>query len=280
VVEAKIETVVVRLTRLDNAEPSCMKYPAEAHASSGELWWDLKIWPGKKRQRFGDEPKLASWLKFDTVVGEVFTIRRLRQALGSATGANTNEHFNRRLRNLRKYKWIVLSGRDAADLKQNEYRLERVGAPIWLGKSKHGKKGVSDKTRRGVFQRDGHRCLLCGIGAGEPYPDQPNRRARLTLGHFIADSLSGPNDPVNLRTECSRCNEPVKEEAQRSESGSELWPKIRSLRRIDKKRLLRWIGNGYRERDAVDRLFDDVRTLPAPQRKKIQTLLERAVRNT
>ena len=136
---------------------------------------------------------------------------------------------------------------------------------------------VSDKTRRQVFDSDGNRCLLCGIAEGEPYPDQPTRLARLTLGHFIADSLRGSSDPANLRTECSRCNEPVKEEAQRSESATEIWPKIRGLSRADKVRLLTWIESGYRERDTVDRLFDQFRILPAPQRDELRARLNRSV---
>ena len=253
------------------------RYPQQAYSSSGEPWWQLSFWPETKARRFGAEPKLASWLNFNAKVGEVFTIRQLREALGGVAGPNIDEHFNRRFRNLRKYGWIVLSSRDAGDLKPNEYRLEQVGAPIWLGKSKYANKPVSEKIRRQVFDRDGHRCLLCGIGAGEPYADQPTRLARLTLGHFVADSLRGSNDPANLRTECSRCNEPVKEEAQRSESATEIWPKIRGLSRADKVRLLTWIESGYRERDTVDRLFDQFRILPAPQRDELRARLNRSV---
>lgn len=249
-----------------------MKYPAEAHSPSGKFWWELRFWPGK-RVKFGVEPKLAAWLNFNAQIGEVLTIRQLRRMVGSAAAANTDEHFNRRFRELRKYRWIVHSSRDAGDLEQDEYRLKQVGAPIWLGKSKHGTRRVSEKTRREVFDRDGHRCLLCGIGAGEIYPDQPHRRARLTLGHFVAGSLRGAANAANLRTECARCNEPVKEEAQRSESAAEIWPKIRGRSRADKSRLLTWISNGYRERDAVDRLFDQVRALPALQRDEIKARL-------
>lgn len=140
-----------------------MKYSTEAHSPSGELWWELRFWPGK-RVKFGVEPKLASWLNFNAQIGEVLTIRKLRRMLGTNAGANTDEHFNRRFRALRKYRWIVHSNRDAGDLGHDEYRLEQIGAPIWLGKSRHGGKRVSEKTRRDVFDRDGHRCLLCGIG--------------------------------------------------------------------------------------------------------------------
>ena len=197
-----------------------------------------------------------------------------RLASGSAPGGITNERIRRALQNLRKYGWIVHSSRDAGDLGQDEYRLQQIGAPIWLGKSKHGDRRVSEKTRREVFDRDGHRCLLCGIGAGEAYSGQPHRRARLTLGHFVADSFRGAGDAANLRTECARCNGAVKEEAQRFESAVEIWPKIRGRGRADKLRLLTWISNGYRERDAVDRLFDQVRALPALQRDQIKARLE------
>lgn len=250
------------------------------YAPSGQFWWTLKRWPGAKARRFGVEPKLAAWLNFNAKVGDVFTIRQLRESLGSDAGPNEDEHFNRRLRSLRKYGWIVLSSRDAGELKTDEYRLETIGAPIWLGKSKHGGKPISNKTRREVFDRDGHRCILCGIGAREPYPDQPTKLARLTIGHFVAGSLRGAQDIANLRTECSRCNEPLKEEAQRSESATELWPKLRALSRLDKAELLRWIKTGYRLRSAVDRLFDDFRALPSPQRDEIRAKLERAVKTT
>jgi len=249
---------------------------AEAYAPSGQLWWHLDFWPGK-RQSFGDEPKLAAWLNFNAKVGDIFTMRQLRAALADSAGPNTHGQFDRRFRNLRKYGWIVHSSRDDANLRQDEYRMVQIGASIWLGKSKYGgSKPVSEKTRRQVFYRDGNRCLLCGVGSGEPYPDEPNRIARLTVGHFVADSLRGPNDPANLRTECSRCNEPVKEQAQRSESAAEIWPKIRDLSRPDKFRLLTWIENGYRERDEIDRLFDQVRILPAVQRAELHARLKRA----
>jgi 5-methylcytosine-specific restriction endonuclease McrA len=252
------------------------EYDAEAYSPSGEVWWKLTFWPGKK-QKFGVEPKLAAWLNYNAKVSDVFTMRQFRDVLGDADAPNTQEHFNRRFRALRKYGWIVLSSRDSGDLEPDQYRLTKVGAPIWLGKSKHGARAISEKMRREIFDRDGHRCLVCGVGSGEPYPDDPTRVARLTLGHFVADSLRGPNDPLNLRTECARCNEPVKEHARRSESAAELWPKIRDLSRANKARLFAWIEKGYRDRDAVDVLFDQVRVLPALQREEIRARLQRAL---
>jgi 5-methylcytosine-specific restriction endonuclease McrA len=253
-------------------------YPPEALAPDGQLWWKVRIWPGKKRAEFGVEPRLAAWFNYNIKVGDIFTLKMLRQALGEEDLPNNHEHFNRRLRNLRKYGWAIHSSRDLRGLEQDQYQLATVGHPIWLGKSRFGTKGVSNKIRREIFDRDGHRCIICGVGQGEPYPDDPTRLARLTLGHFVADAFKGPNDPANLRTECSRCNEPAKEEATRSLTAQELWPKIRSLGRQDKARLLSWIEKGHRERDEVDRLFDDYRALPALQRDEIKKKLSQAVK--
>jgi hypothetical protein len=260
------------------SETNMAEYPADAYSPSGTLWWQLEFWPGKKKSKFGAEPKLASWLNFNAKVGDVFTLRQLREVLGDSAGPNTHEHFNRRLRNLRKYGWSFHSNRDSVELRPDEYRLAEIGTPIWLGKSKFGKKATSDKIRREVFERDGHRCLICGIGAGEYYPDQPTKKARLTLGHFVADSLRGSNDAANLRTECSRCNEPAKEVVARSESAAEILPKIRNLSKAEKIRLLSWIERGQRERDTVDRLFDQYRSLPSSQRDEIRVNLQQTLK--
>lgn len=139
-------------------------------------------------------------------------------------------------------------------------------------------KAITKTIREKIFESDSHRCLICGIGAGETYPDQPRRKARLTLGHFVADSFRGPNDAANLRTECSRCNEPAKEVMARSESAVEILPKIRNLSKAEKIRLLSWIEQGQRERDNVDRLYDQYRSLPSSQRDEIRANLQQTLK--
>src|SRR5262245_22222716 len=118
-----------------------MEYPRDAYTSSGELWWNLRSWPDK-RVKFGAATRMAAWLSFNAQIGEFLTMRQLRQSLGTGKRANEDEHFNRRFRSLRKYGWIVHSSRDDGKLAPHEYRLVRVGAPIWLGKSKYGRKQV------------------------------------------------------------------------------------------------------------------------------------------
>jgi hypothetical protein len=136
---------------------------------------------------------------------------------------------------------------------------------------------ITKTMRQKIFESDNHRCLICGIGAGETYPDQPRRKARLTLGCLVANSFRGPNDAANLRTECSRCNEPAKEVVARSESAAEILPKIRNLSKAEKIRLLTWIERGQRERDSVDRLYDQYRSLPSSQRDEIRVNLRQTL---
>lgn len=51
-----------------------------------------------------------------------------------------------------------------------------------------------------IMQRDGFRCLLCGVAA----KDDPD--VRLEVDHIIPRSRGGTNDPENLWTLCHACN--------------------------------------------------------------------------
>lgn len=71
-----------------------------------------------------------------------------------------------------------------------------------------------------------------------------------------------------------KMHEPLRQEAVRCESAEELLPRIRSLRRADKIRLLSWIEQGQRSREPVDVLFDKFRILPEPQRRQVEQSLK------
>lgn len=247
-------------------------YPPDAFAPTGDLWWTLKTWPGK-RMRFGAEVKIASWLQFNADVGSLHTLRDLRRVLGEKGKPEAQEHFNRRVRKLRDFGWEILSARDDASLQPDQYRLQKKGDPIWLGKSRFAQPQPSAAVRREVFDRDGRRCVLCGIGAGEEYPNRPGRHARLTLGHVVANLRGGATTADNLRTECSLCNEPVRAEAATVEDLATLLERVKRLGRSDKERLLDWIRAEKRSRDAVDVLFDLIRSLPAAQRDEVRERL-------
>src|SRR5690606_1956272 len=208
--------------------PEAPAYPPEAYSPDGVLWWELRYWPGTRR-RFGDEQKTAAWLAFNVTEGETFTMRTLRQALGEDPDTpNSAEHLNRRLRNLRPDGWVVPSNKDDRTLPVGTYRLERKGWHPGLG-PRPKREGISDSKRRRVFDRDSSRCVICGVGRGEPYPDKPETKAVLTVGHRVPRELGGSTDLDNLQTECKRCNEPVRQEMGVPETLSALLPEVRRL---------------------------------------------------
>jgi hypothetical protein len=252
-------------------------YPVDAHAPGGELWWLLRTWPGR-RQRFGAEVKVAAWIRFNLDLGDVFTLRELRQAIPTADDEpNDDEHFNRRVRALRTYGWELRSKREEDALAPNEYRLTKTGDPIWLGKAQFGRPAVSQRLRRTVLDRDGNRCVLCGVGSGEAYPGEPSSKAVLTVGHFRANALEGEAGLDNLRAECSRCNEPMRDELSSGETADDVWPRLRRLKAEEKRKLLSWIDAGQRTRSDLDREYDSVRVLPPGQRDALRSRLAQAI---
>lgn len=76
--------------------------------------------------------------------------------------------------------------------------MQQQKEPVAVGWYRHApKKRVrpTPKTRRLVFERDGHRCRYCGTA------DRP-----LEVDHWIPRSLGGGNEMENLRASCGECN--------------------------------------------------------------------------
>ncbi|WP_433475384.1 HNH endonuclease [Spirillospora sp. CA-142024] len=256
---------------------SADNYPAGAYAPGHVLWWELRYWPGTRR-KFGDEQKTAAWLAFNVSEGETFTMRTLRRALGEDPDVpNSAEHLNRRLRNLRPDDWVVPSNKDDRTLPVGTYRLDQKGWHPGLG-PRPKREGISDGKRRRVFDRDGFRCMVCGIGRGEPYPDKPESKAVLTVGHRLARELGGSTDLDNLQTECKRCNEPVRQEMGIPETLTALMPDVRGLRKEELRSLRSWLEAGHRIRTRLDLIYDRVRRLSASDqdtlRQKIRNMLD------
>ncbi|MBA3247595.1 MAG: HNH endonuclease [Pyrinomonadaceae bacterium] len=61
--------------------------------------------------------------------------------------------------------------------------------------------------RAEILERNGYTCQLCGAGAGDSDPFNPNRKVRLHIDHIIPISQGGTNDKDNLRVLCSACNQ-------------------------------------------------------------------------
>jgi 5-methylcytosine-specific restriction endonuclease McrA len=256
----------------ETAEAS--QYPPEAYAPNGILWWKLDRHPGKQ-QPYGAELKICAWLAYNFPVGGTFTMRDVRAALGAEV-ANDDEHLNRRLRELRaRDKWVIPTHKDDGSLPMGTYRIDKVGWHQGLGTPRAKSKGISQSTRRRVLERDGSRCVICGVADNEEYPGEPGTHASMTVGHILANDHGGSNSDLNnLRTECKRCNEPVRQEIRVPKTLREVLPDVRNLKRAEKERLLSWMRANQRTRDKLDVAYDEARRLSPDERDELQRLLQ------
>ena len=69
-------------------------WPDDSLAPCGTPWWQLTRTPGMRR-RFGGEKRIAAYLYFNVEVGETFTMRQLRESLG--TDGVAESAFTRRI---------------------------------------------------------------------------------------------------------------------------------------------------------------------------------------
>lgn len=224
--------------------------------------------------RFGGRPKLAAFLYFNYDIGDIFTMEDLRRGLGS-DAPDSAEQLGRRLRHLREQEWRFNSYRDQPGLRAEHYALMAKGKRIWLGeKVKVDKPSLA--VKRQVLERDLNRCVVCGVGAGEPYPGEPNSKARMTIGHRTAGARLSKTDPDNLQAECARCNEPVGDTPPNPEQLDEVMAVVTRLGGSDKQVLLDWLIGGRRIRNKVDMAYDRVRRLSASERATVILRLEQA----
>lgn len=238
-------------------------YPADAYGAEGVLWWEMPTLPGK-RARLGAEPRIAAWLAYNKRPGDLFTTAEIRENVRDleADNRNDDEHLQRRLRELRgRDGWTIPSHKYVDLVPNGSYRVDVIGWHPGLGTKRPAKSTVSTATRRLVFERDGSRCQVCGVGRAEPYPHDPARLAVMTIGHVVASSHRGGSDPSNLRTECSMCNETARANTTRPISIDEFEEKLRALPTTQADTLHRWIALGHRTRDKLDRAYDSYRDL-------------------
>ena len=219
--------------------------------------------PDWRTSTAGTRVRVALWLASEVGVGESFTKAELRDAFPGV------EQVDRRMRDLRAEGWVIATYREDRSLASDELRLVKVGGAVWERgyRSKASASGISDKQRQEIFAADGFVCVHCGVGGGEPYPDDPVRTAKLTIARAQPTEDGSPR----LATVCDRCHLRGGEEV----SADALTSAIEDLDVESRERLRGWIARGARSRDPLDELWAAYRRLPSADRAHIKDLILR-----
>ena len=163
-------------------------------------------------------------------IGHVLESRDIQLASGGAV------EWARRVRELRNEDgYQILSHKDRADLKPNQYLLETIKRVPAFARS------ISKETRAWVLERNGHTCQMCGVAAGDPDPLRGNRTVRLTMGHILDKSKGGDDLPQNLRAVCTNCNEGLQNTALPKPDRIHLLAQIRRATIHDQEAVLDWL---------------------------------------
>lgn len=163
-------------------------------------------------------------------LGKVVESREIQTASGGAV------EWARRVRELRNEEgYQILSHKDRADLKPNQYLMETAKRiPAF-------KRNISKETRAWVLERNGYTCQMCGVAAGDTNPLGGNRTVRLTMGHIIDKSKGGDDSPQNLRAVCTNCNEGLQNTSLPKPDRIHLLAQVRRATIEDQKVLLEWL---------------------------------------
>lgn len=225
--------------------------------------------PDWRDEALGTRVRVALWLRDEVGEGRTFKKQALRSAIPGS------EQVDRRMRDLRPAGWDIKTYRDKPSLQADELYLEKIGLPIWEKEHRAaGLRQISAKTRRFVFERDGHMCRRCGVAAGEAYPGESGAHARLTLGHVNPHKSGGGAAAEDLITECARCNETVKHLTGTQMTREQVWDRIKELPVRFKKDLLLWMAADARPLTGAERAWGMYRQLPAELRDEVRRDLE------
>jgi len=221
-----------------------------------------------QNEKYGGRNRVANWLAEEVGEGNVFTKNQLRAALPGI------EQIDRRMRDLRPLGWAIRTYKDMAILAPNELYLEKIGDRVWEPEYRPPRVvGLSAALRREVFERDGHRCVVCGVDFGSEYPDRPGVVARGTIGHWLPKERGGTDDVSNLRAECHLCNETAKNLTAQPVDAELLKRKLRELSRSEKQQIASWMLAGKRTFSPVESLWAQYNQLPAMRRDEVRQFL-------
>ncbi|MBI2808986.1 MAG: HNH endonuclease [Planctomycetes bacterium] len=163
-------------------------------------------------------------------LGKILTSREIQKASGGAS------EWARRVRELRNEEgYQILSHKDRADLKPNQYVMETIERVPAFSRD------ISNETRAWVLERNGYTCQMCGVAAGDPDPLGGSRSVRLTMGHILDKSKGGDDSPHNLRAVCMNCNQGLQNTALPKPDRIHLLAQVRRATIEDQRVLLAWL---------------------------------------
>ena len=184
--------------------------------------------------------KGSKQLILDYFLDNIGIVLKSRDIQAASRGAVEWARRVRELRNEEGYQ--ILSHKDRADLKSNQYLLETTKRiPAF-------KRNVSKETRAWVLERNGYTCQMCGVAAGDPDPFGSDRTVRLTMGHIIDKSKGGDDSPQNLRAICANCNEGLQNTSLPKPDQVHLLAQVRRATIEDQRVLLKWLLQKFKQR--------------------------------
>lgn len=209
----------------------------------------------------------ALWLVQVVGEGSTFTKGQLRDAFPGIS------QVDRRIRDLRDYGWVILTSSDDATLTAEDQRFVKAGVPVWDPAARRAaapQKSISSKEKQAVMARDDFMCTVCGISGGEPYLDDSNQTAVLSVTRRETVLPDGREQTLAI-TECKRCRAGSNGSSARAD---ETVAEIKALDPGEQRRLLRWIERGRRGSTPLDRAWNAYRRLPADARDEVRAALE------
>jgi hypothetical protein len=213
----------------------------------------------------GTMVRTALWLISEVGVGKSFTKEKHRRDFAGIVQAD------RRLRDLRKYGWVIHTSAEDATLNKNEQRLVAVGAHVWNARERQSvvKTAIPAKSRRQTLEKHNYQCSVCGIMGGEIYLEPPLETAVLGVSSRTVVMANGTSERM-LVAECKRCKAGAGGQAI---DAQHLVRGITSLSASERSLFLGWTRSARRNR--LDRLWSQFCRLPAEARNRItNTLLE------
>ena len=179
----------------------------------------------------GSRDKLRVYL--GAHLGEILDSEILREVAGTSEWA-------RRVRELcDEHGMDIVTHNDRSDLRPGQYLLAS------LTRRTASIRAISKETRALVLDRDGFTCQMCGAVAGEPHPNDSERKTRLHIGHILDKSMGGTDDSANLRAVCSVCNEGAGNITAERPPAEKLLAQIRRAAGTEQIKVLEWLVKKY-----------------------------------